>query len=365
MMKQTPEIFNYAGRDFSTLLKLNKQVPAMNDRGIKPILGFLAAPSFDDNENAQSYAMREFSFFDRTLLETAIEVVDSYPIMTAKDGTAKKGINYTPKGMCEIYDTEEVDMSLGVNSPTHIAYIENSETLLFGISTRCLWRIEQPTINAWHSLRNLSHSKSGLLINDHPAPLPDCRGLLAMFRTAALSKDSVHVLHAIINREFDIGDIYAEGIQPYETKKSLLSHYNDSVKFTHPLLMRFTEDVLENGEPSRKVVQDPKEGQYNSFPSSKEIYEFEKPSEDNKRKRLVGSHETLIKAQVTAFTNGQDTALKRELEYELRKKVFAKYGGDDLGATGKHYYTPSQSSAVTSKKMKLSPQGVAKVLLNS
>jgi len=365
MMKRTPEIFNYAGRDFSTLLKLNKQVPAMNERGIKPILGFIDAPSFENNENAQSDAMKEFSFFDRTLLETAIEVVDSYPVLTAKDGTAKKGINYTPKGMCELYDTEEVDMSLGVNSPTHIAYIENSETLLFGISTRCLWRIEQPTINAWRSLRNLPHGKSGLLINDHPAPLPDCRGLLAMFRTATLNKDSVHVLHAIINREFDIGDIYAEGIQPYEAKKSLLSHYNDSVKFTHPLLIRFTEDLLENGEPSRKVVQDPKEGQYNSFPSSNEIYEFEKPSEDNKRKRLVGNHATLIKAQVTAFTNGQDTAFKSDLEYELKEKVSSEYGSDDLDATGKHYYTPSQGSAIAAKEMKCMPQGVARVLLNS
>ena len=85
--------------------------------------------------------------------------------------------------------------------------------------------------------------------------------------------------------------------------------------------MRFTEDVLENGEPSRQVVQDPKEGEYNSFPSSAEVYQFEKPNDDGKRKKLVGSHGTLLKAQVTAFTNGQDSALKSELDYELKQRV--------------------------------------------
>lgn len=304
-MVDRKKILLYAGSDFSTLLTLNKLIPSLVDDGIEPIMVFPSVqPS--TNENAMSAEMKEFSFFDRGLVQnTVIPFMNSNEIITAvgkdKKTKLKEHLVYTPQQLCKHYSKEGVQAySLNdVNSSEHLSYIQGDEKIIGGISIRCLQIFDQPIIDAHSSSKELPNNKNGFLWNVHPGQLPNYRGLMPLFRAAAENnKIMTWTLHAIEDSSIDTGTVYAEVHQSVKKDKSMLWHYAANAENVSAMVLKNVGDVLNHGAPLTQRTQDKSEGAYYSYPSTAEIKIFKQ-----EEKVWVGHHDEESRYIANAFAN--------------------------------------------------------------
>jgi methionyl-tRNA formyltransferase len=299
------KVIIYAGDDHSTLKTLNALVPGMLSMGLTPVIAFPKAPKL--KPEFQSAALDEFVYFDRTLLnEVIIPAMDEYEPLLNSNGLPKKNVDYTPKGLLQIYPGTELyneenpsGLLTSVNSQRHIDYIAKNSDVIGGISIRCLQIFHQPVID------QLSASEDGFLWNLHPGRLPYRRGILPIFRAMSLGDQTIDwTLHRIVDKQIDMGPVIHHATQRVNHSESVLYHYNSHSSENAAMLLRYLGDVVE-GRHERKIKNSDK-GEYFTTPTANEIEDFK-----NKGGRMVGG---LIKTSqdiAADFTNG--SSLRHEI----------------------------------------------------
>jgi len=260
-MNKKKKIGFFIGGDLPTHLVLNKIIPYLTERGLKPILYFVGTPKHFFNPILNLEPYKSAAFYEKVILKEKI-----YPFLGSND-CPEDVKNYDIKNLSHRYRAEVYE-DVFVNSESFINTIQKDDSLIGGISIRCYQKFGPGIINVFEN-------SNKFLWNMHPGKVPDYRGLLPPIRAMANNeKDLYWTLHEIDNF-YDTGPIIDVRNCKADYQKSILSNYLNLVPIAVAMLKEAIESVL-NGTYPNTIIQDSKSGAYYTFPDPDYLLGLEK-----------------------------------------------------------------------------------------
>lgn len=163
-MSNKKQILFFVGEDITAHLIMNKVVRDIVARDVyEPVLFF---PKNTKLKNANLPQLREFSFFDKTLLNDVV-----YPFIEGSSSPCAK--NFSPRQLADMHNLQ-VEAIDDVNDVTFVERITSNNNIVCALSIRCTQLFRKGITRAI--------KKNAPFLNLHTGLLPDYRGVMSTIR---------------------------------------------------------------------------------------------------------------------------------------------------------------------------------------
>jgi methionyl-tRNA formyltransferase len=268
-MSNKKQILLFVGEDITAHLIMNKVVADIVARGVyEPVLFF---PKNTRLKNAALPELREFSFFDKTLLNETV-----YPFIDAQSSSCAK--NFSPNQLTERHGLhlEVVD---DVNAPEFVRKIKSIGAIACALSIRCTQLFRQDITDAIKSTSPFLNLHSGLL-PDYRGVMPTLRRMFHIATGVADDGDYGCTLHKVdpfdpnaIDKGIDTGkiiEVKSIKLNPahsgYQANLGLVDGGADA------LISAISQ--IQNGYTLRGYPQNQDQSAYYTFPTQSELNDW-------------------------------------------------------------------------------------------
>lgn len=270
-MSNKKQILFFVGEDITAHLIMNRVVSDIVARGVyEPVLFF---PKNTKLKNANLPQLREFSFFDKTLLNDVV-----YPFIEGRLSPCAK--NFSPQQLADKHNlhVETID---DVNDASFVERINSNNNIACALSIRCTQLFRQGITEAI--------KRNAPFLNLHSGLLPDYRGVMPTIRRmfdiatgAADDSDYGCTLHKVdafdpmaVDKGIDTGKI----IEVKSIKLNLAhSGYQANVGLVEAGADALINNILhiQNQYTLRGYPQNQDQSAYYTFPTQNELAEWKK-----------------------------------------------------------------------------------------
>jgi methionyl-tRNA formyltransferase len=268
-MSSKKQILFFIGEDITAHLIMNKVITDIMLRDVyEPVLFF---PKNTKLKNADLPQLREFSFFDKTLLNHVV-----YPFIEQQSSPCAK--NFSPSQLAERYNLH-VEMVDDVNDPSFVARLGAKDDIACAISIRCTQLFKQPITEAIKRTAPFVNLHSGLL-PDYRGVMPTLRRMFDIARGVADDADYGCTLHKVdhydsnaLHKGIDTGkiiEVKSIKLNPahsgYQANVGLVEAGADALIST---ILQIQNEYTLRGYP-----QNQEQSAYYTFPTQQELAEW-------------------------------------------------------------------------------------------
>lgn len=320
-MGQHGKVAIFVGKDVTAHLVLNSVVRDLHKLGYEPVIFF---PESKDNPKAEKQELKDFSFFEKTLLHNVI-----YPFQN-QQGFNKASVMdnrvpaVSPAFLAAAFALDTPVDVPNVNDPAFVERIKKDQGIVAGLSIRCFQIFKPEIISAFE--------EKGVFLNLHPGVLPHYRGVISTARAMIKEADYIGgkdvsiderrygwTLHRI-DKGIDTGNIVSLSDLRINSSKTAWKLNIEMAQNGANLVQNAFQQLL-RGSILQGYPQDPSKGKYYTYPTDAELESWKN------KIRLFDPAEvaTVLVDHFASKAKHQRAILTEALETAIRDKGFNPY----------------------------------------
>lgn len=270
-MSNKKQILLFVGEDITAHLIMNRVVADIVTKGVyDPVLFF---PKNTNLKNAALPQLKEFSFFDKTLLNQIV-----YPFIDEQSSSCAK--NFSPNQLAERHGLH-IEVVDDVNAPEFVNKIKSSDTIACAISIRCTQLFRKDITEAIKRTAPFLNLHSGLL-PDYRGVMPTLRRMFDIARGVADDGDYGCTLHKVDPFDPSVADKGIDTGKIIEVKSIKLNPTHSGYQANLGLVEGGSDALIsailqiQSGYTLRGYPQNQDQSSYYTFPTQAELNEWKR-----------------------------------------------------------------------------------------
>lgn len=266
--------------------------------------------------------VRNFSFFDKMMINYGYNIVEKYPTILDADGELRHDIQYSPNQLAQFYQARGVNVTVeriaDINDPQFIQSIRSDNTITRAYNVRNMQIMSPELISAFED-KPLDNGLKCQIINMHPADVKKYPGTNTAFH-ARMDGMTLNIwTYHVIDKGIDTGPIVYTISKALKPGKTLMQDLCSMAETAGDAISNDASNFLNDH------YMHPSKPQPRKLLENRKYYTYATHEEYLKAHKMgivdVNPH-TFISAIVSSHCGTYNKDLERELMQKLSSEAF-------------------------------------------